>query len=297
MSRVSRCIMLACWLCGGAAWAQPASAPSEVQALYAEGQAAYNSKDYAVALAKFQACIEKGAKTHRAAYDGACCAALLGQTDEAFRLLHLAIERGFHNVDHMQRDSDLTSLHTDVRWAKALHTCGVAYEKHMATLKEPALAKELARRRAIDQQARSGTTDQIDVHKLLEVDADNTAWMKTVIEKHGWPGKSLVGDAGAEAAWLLVQHADADPMFQERCLELLVAAQSAGEASGVHVAYLTDRVRVAAGKPQLYGTQFYLVAGKNEPRPIEDEANLDKRRAEMGLGPFESYRKQMQSLP
>ena len=29
--------------------------------------------------------------------------------------------------------------------------------------------------------------------------------------------------------------------------------------------------------------------GKPEPFPIEDEANIDKRRAEMGLMPFADY--------
>jgi hypothetical protein len=39
-------------------------------------------------------------------------------------------------------------------------------------------------------------------------------------------------------------------------LELLRAAVDAGEAAASDLAYLEDRVRVFAGQPQLYGTQF-----------------------------------------
>ena len=50
--------------------------------------------------------------------------------------------------------------------------------------------------------------------RVGEVDADNTAWLCGVVDHHGWPGASLVGEDGAQAAWLLVQHADQDPGFQ-----------------------------------------------------------------------------------
>jgi hypothetical protein len=39
------------------------------------------------------------------------------------------------------------------------------------------------------------------------VDRDNTARLREIIGRHGWPGHRLVGQAGAHAAWLLAQHA------------------------------------------------------------------------------------------
>ena len=65
------------------------------------------------------------------------------------------------------------------------------------------------------------------------------------------------------------------------------------EVSKANLAYLIDRVLVNEGKKQLYGTQFWFMNGKMEPRPIEDEANIDKRREEMGLGSFADYEKHM----
>jgi hypothetical protein len=79
--------------------------------------------------------------------------------------------------------------------------------------------------------------------------------------------------------------------FQKRCLALLEKAVKAGDASARDLAYLTDRVLVGEGKKQVYGTQFRAVGGKLEPSPIEDEANVDRRRKEVGLGTLAEYKK------
>jgi hypothetical protein len=126
---------------------------------------------------------------------------------------------------------------------------------------------------------------------MLKVDRENTAWLKDVIERHGWPGKTLVGEDGAHAAWILVQHADIHPPFQKKCLELLTAAVKKNDASPQDMAYLTDRVRVADKQKQIYGTQLRETEGKLEPHPIEDEAQVDERRKEVGLPPLAEYLK------
>jgi hypothetical protein len=128
---------------------------------------------------------------------------------------------------------------------------------------------------------------------IREIDRKNIARMKEIVDKYGWPGKSLVGADGANAAWLLVQHADQDRPFQKKCLELVKAAFKQGEATGQQLAYLTDRVLVGEGKKQIYGSQFQQKDGKLLPSPIEDEANVDKRRKEVGLNPLAEYAKQV----
>ena len=122
----------------------------------------------------------------------------------------------------------------------------------------------------------------------MKVDKENREWLKEQIAEHGWLGKSQVGTDGAAAAWLLVQHADMDREFQKECLELMVAA-GPEEVAPRNVAYLTDRVLVAEGKPQRYGTQASMVDGKLKLQECEDPDNLDARRAEVGLGPIEEY--------
>lgn len=85
--------------------------------------------------------------------------------------------------------------------------------------------------------------------------------------------------------------------LQRAFLDALRDAVSRGEAAPAHLAYLEDRVRVHAGQPQLYGTQFTFTEGELGPYPIEDPQRLDERRAEAGLEPFAAYETHMKASP
>ncbi|WP_205519090.1 DUF6624 domain-containing protein [Streptomyces olivoreticuli] len=121
------------------------------------------------------------------------------------------------------------------------------------------------------------------------VDADNIVWLKTVLAQHGWPGHTLVGEEAADAAWLMIQHADRDLPFQLHAFQLLTAAVEAGEALPRHLAYLTDRCQVAQRQEQTYGTQYFEEDGRFGPCPVADTDRLDERRASAGLGPLVEY--------
>ena len=159
------------------------------------------------------------------------------------------------------------------------------------------LREELLARAKRDREARTDIDAPDIVERMRAVDTENTAWLATVIDQQGWPRRSEVGAEAATAAWLLAQHADRDSGLQARCLPLLAEAVAAGEADPGHLAYLTDRVRRAAGQPQLYGTQFWQVPARTGPlvaQPIEDIEHLDERRRAVGLGPFAEYERLMQ---
>ena len=158
--------------------------------------------------------------------------------------------------------------------------------------RDETLRAELLRMKAVDQEARQAALrldlkDRAANERMVEVDKLHTARLKEIVSASGWPAVSAVGADGAEAAWLLAQHADLDPAFQEECLALMEPLVSRGEASKSNFAYLTDRVLRARGKPQRFGTQFdQRPDGSFEPQPVEDPANLDARRAAMGLPPM-----------
>jgi hypothetical protein len=147
------------------------------------------------------------------------------------------------------------------------------------------LRAELRRRVEADQAARLPP----DTAAMEAADAANLPWLRQLITDVGWPGKSLVGEDGAQAAWLLAQHADRDPAFQRRCLDLLTAAVERGEATAVQQAYLTDRVLLHEGKPQEYGTQAIAREGGFVARNLRDSGHVDERRASVGLGPLAEY--------
>jgi hypothetical protein len=150
------------------------------------------------------------------------------------------------------------------------------------------LREELLRRVEKDQAARKAASmarDSNDWRQVAAVDAENLPWLENLIQEVGWPGQSLAGEDGAHAAWLLVQHADANPAFQRRCLDLMTEAVERGEATPRDLAYLTDRVLLAEGQPQEYGTQMTGTEEGWAPRNLRDPDNVDARRAAVSLGP------------
>jgi hypothetical protein len=162
---------------------------------------------------------------------------------------------------------------------------------------------EILYRRDVDQEARMAIIRsgffQAELSALQkiadEIDLPNTNRMKQIVAQYGWPGKSLVGQDGAGAAWLLVQHTE-DLCFMQQCLALMEVAAANGEASRRHLALLTDRVRWRQGKPQLYGTQFVQSAdGRFVPHTIEDEVHVDERRKSLGFEPMAEYEKSLRA--
>src|SRR4051794_39532461 len=123
-----------------------------------------------------------------------------------------------------------------------------------AAHRDSALRRELLAMVDAYQRVRKGFSLQMEPKKVAEVraiDAKHTARMKAIVAQHGWPGRALVGDDGAHAAWLLVQHSEMS--FMAQCLPMMERAVSTGEASPTDYAYLLDRVRTNQGKPQVYG--------------------------------------------
>ncbi len=127
------------------------------------------------------------------------------------------------------------------------------------------------------------------------IDRENTAKLKEIIDEIGWPSISQVGEEGASNAWLLVQHADHDLEFQKRCLALM-KVQPVHEVSARDIAYLEDRIAVGEGRPQVYGTQFQRRDGRMVPLPIVDPENVDTRRQEVGLDSLAEYQKRLQRI-
>lgn len=152
--------------------------------------------------------------------------------------------------------------------------------------------------RVRDELAQSGELFKGYHPRMREVHERNATRLLALIESHGWPVRALVDGDGAEAAWLILQHAIGNPALQRRGLELMNEALSRGGASPAHVAMLEDRIRVNEGKGQRYGTQFdWDREGQMSPLPIDDAADVDARRAAVGLPPLaEDIRRMRQQM-
>ena len=120
---------------------------------------------------------------------------------------------------------------------------------------------------------------------LLEVNAANADRLAALVEELGWPGLRAVGADGADAAWMLAQHADRSNELRRAWLSALREAVNTGDADPRHLATLADRVAAVAGEPQPYGT-IALLADDGEveyPLPPADPGSLDARRIAIGL--------------
>jgi hypothetical protein len=138
-----------------------------------------------------------------------------------------------------------------------------------------------------DELDREGTLFDGYHPRMEAVHRRNAEHLSGILAAHGWPGRSRVGEEGAAAAWLILQHAIGDPELMRRGLPLLTAAAARGDASAVHAAMLEDRIRTLEGRPQRYATQFdWDERGELGPLPIEDPARVEERRREVGLPPL-----------
>ncbi|BCL15544.1 DUF6624 domain-containing protein [Micromonospora sagamiensis] len=151
------------------------------------------------------------------------------------------------------------------------------------------LADELIAMTDEDRRRQPGALDGDPATRLAyrAVTTRNADRLGEILDRHGWPGRSLVGPEGARRAWLVAQHADRQLELQRRALRLMESAVAAGEADPAQLAMLRDRVLVNEGRPQIYGMQIAdVVDGAPVPWPCEEPDRLDERRAEVGLAPF-----------
>ncbi|HYD87390.1 MAG TPA: DUF6624 domain-containing protein [Vitreimonas sp.] len=147
-----------------------------------------------------------------------------------------------------------------------------------------------AARRDLEVRARLARSGELfgGYHPEMEaVHLDNAKLLERVFDAIGWPGRKRLGDEGASAAFLILQHAISRPDLQRRGLALMLEAIPQGEANMLDAAYLSDRIAVFEGGEQTFGTQFdWDASGQLSPAPVRDAAHLDERRASVGLPPM-----------
>ena len=192
-----------------------------------------------------------------------------------------------------------------------LFACGGVFAQGQATTPtyNKALEKELVKMAEQDQKyrvewqakmiklsAESRSKDDKASMALMKkqnaADRKNMARLDAIVRQYGWPGRSVAGNRGSQAAFLILQHADLS--HQQKYLPLLKEAATKGEANAADAATLEDRVLVGEGKPQIYGTQVHFgpeTGGRWELYPIVDEEHVDERRTRIGLPPMADYLK------
>ena len=113
---------------------------------------------------------------------------------------------------------------------------------------------------------------------------------REIFAVYGLPTSARVGTEAASDFWVLVQHADELVELQTQVLEA-IQSDPAGAYNPTELAYLTDRVRINTGRPQLFGTQMLYDGSEARayPKPLEDPAQVDNRRSKAQMAPLVDY--------
>ena len=124
--------------------------------------------------------------------------------------------------------------------------------------------------------------------QMEDVHRKNAARLRELIAMYGWPAEDIAAKDGAEAAWLIAQHAIGKPEFQRNALKLLEACATEGRVPACQAAYLEDRVAMYEGRPQRYGTQWMddHKDGRIRPWALADPNRVNELRAQVGLEPM-----------
>ena len=86
---------------------------------------------------------------------------------------------------------------------------------------------------------------------MLQTDSTDMQRVRAIIQRYGYPGKTLVGAPANEAAFYVIQHSSSIPQY----LPLIKQAADQGELPFRLYAMMLDRQLMHLGKPQVYGTQ------------------------------------------
>lgn len=138
-------------------------------------------------------------------------------------------------------------------------------------------------------QARKVTSGEVtdSLWKLQsKIDSSNLIFVENIFKRHGYPGRSMVGESTCSAAWFVIQHSSDAEIGAY--LPLMKKAVDSSELDFHFYAMMLDRHLMNAGQEQLYGTQFIcrpLKNGKDDCFiwPVKDPDTLNERRKSAGF--------------
>jgi antitoxin component of RelBE/YafQ-DinJ toxin-antitoxin module len=141
-------------------------------------------------------------------------------------------------------------------------------------------------------------SDATEALKSMAADISqlHTQTLNQIVQLQGWPTKAQVTEEGVRAAFSLASHSN-NLSFQQNMLPFIIQSYMDKQGLGGEVvAIFTDKVSIAQGKSQVFGTQADLIAGEVVFLPIENGDSVEQLRAQMGLPSLAEYKKTLEAL-
>ena len=241
-------------------------------------------------------------------YQIASTAALLWTSqmrDTSFYFLNHAIQ--YDSTLDVLYDPQFLSLIDDPRWEKVEDAQIRKYEAKNEPIRNEPFARELFRMIIKDQgfmyagnierrkyMRNGGYFSTPAIYPILALEEinmkENEKRLIELLDNFGWPTTSEVTEYAAAGAALVINHTSYE--IRSKYFPLLEEAFKRGEAQPLRYAKMRDRLLVEEGKKQLFGTQWKFENSERVPHPIEEPEYVDKRRADIGLGPLDIYLKE-----
>ncbi|NQZ78078.1 MAG: hypothetical protein HRT61_18535 [Ekhidna sp.] len=226
--------------------------------------------------------------------------------DQLFRLAEHELTK-YRDLEALENVNDFEILRSDRRWDKLIEIVSSNKEFYEKDFDE-ALATELENMYKLDQKYRLQVPEVEKEHgfespemkelvsAMKTTDTDNLARVIQILEEHGWLGPQIVGKAGNNALFHIIQHAELT--IQLKYLPMMRDAVAKDNAYPHQLALLEDRINVRQGKKQTFGSQIGRNphTGEYYVEPIRDPERVNEFRKSVGLPSLETYLSQWNIL-
>jgi hypothetical protein len=246
----------------------------------------------------------------------ACYLSLKGDTVTPFLFIDSSLRLNSFPEDILS-EIDFTNLQKTQQWKILTDTLIQIYLRRHPDISNKDLSVKLWFTGINDQKMRTlspnhykdkieiGSKEWKEKEKMLQKEIKNNAdFMVKWVKKHHWFYYSEVGKEASDAATLFTTHLGSKK-YMRKILPAVKRAVDIKEVDPYWYSIAYDRYCSDCGKKQVYGTNVcrHPVSGTAKTgfvwseleicTPIEDEKNVDVRRAAIGLEPLKDYLKRM----
>ena len=255
-----------------------------------EAEMAFQDGQYETAAERFGTLYVLSGKRLHYAVEAAASYAMAGETGQAVRFLHRAINAGYHDLDELETRSDFDTLKSTLEWngiVSAVMENQKLYRQRINPQLYSLFMADQADRTNIDWD--NLTQDQIkawvqrDRQRLMATDSLLAA-----------DSSRLTSDDFFHAA-IIFQHGPDSTWYQRSnvlCQRALELNPDNEDASWLYAASM-DRYLQSVGKPQIYGTQKWLRDGVWTLEPFDTSAVTDDERIDHHVPPLDYIRAQV----
>ena len=214
------------------------TAPDEYFVLVKKADSLHRVKDYKNAAFTYSSAFKTFGWTGYVndRYNASCCWAIMGVIDSAFfNLERIASRANYSDYKRLISESSFIFLHNDYRWKQLLQVVKANKERGWEGLNKPLLYlldslviedpkwRNLSTKYANHELTKDeDTISYNDYNKKFTIsDSLNYFQVNAIFIQYGFPNYDIVGKEGSNNFWILIQHQDNHPDFQDCVLEKL----------------------------------------------------------------------------